>query len=159
MPNNTSASVHEKFMYRALELAALAANSGEVPVGAVIVREGVIVGEGYNRPVSSVDPTAHAEIVALRDAAKNLGNYRLPGATLYVTLEPCTMCVGAIIHARVSQIVFGATEPKAGAICSQNQLLNAGYFNHQVESVGGVCAEICGALVSQFFQQRRLEKR
>lgn len=147
----------EYWMARAIALAAQGEALGEVPVGAVIVRDGEIIGEGFNQPISSCDPTAHAEVVALRNAAQALHNYRLPYATLYVTLEPCTMCVGALVHARIARLVFGTTEPKAGAIVSQSQLLGAGYFNHQITALGGVCAEECQKQLSQFFRLRREE--
>lgn len=143
------------WMARAIALAAEGEALGEVPVGAVIVREGKVLGEGYNQPISSCDPTAHAEVVALRRASAALQNYRLVDATLYVTLEPCTMCVGALVHARIARLVFGTTEPKAGAVVSQSQLLDARYFNHQVTAVGGVCASECQQQLSQFFRQRR----
>ncbi len=143
------------YMQRALTLAKRAQALDEVPVGAVLVKSGEIVGEGWNRPVSSSDPTSHAEIVALRDAAQRLENYRLPDTCLYVTIEPCTMCVGAIIHARVKRVVFGAAEPRAGAVKSQLQLLEGDHFNHRVEWVGGVLAEPCGELIRDFFRARR----
>ncbi len=142
-------------MQHALGLAKRAQVLDEVPVGAVLVKAGEIVGEGWNRPVSSSDPTSHAEIVALRDAAQRLNNYRLPDTCLYVTIEPCTMCVGAIIHARVKRVVFGAAEPRAGAVTSQLQLLEGSHFNHRVEWVGGVLAEPCGNLIRDFFRARR----
>ncbi len=143
------------WMQSALELASRACELGEVPVGAVLVKGGEVIGEGWNRPISSHDPTAHAEIIALRDAATRLNNYRLPGTCLYVTIEPCTMCLGAMIHARVDRIVFGAAEPRAGAVQSQLQLLEAGHFNHRIAWVGGVLAEQCGAMISEFFRVRR----
>ncbi|MGM0767374.1 MAG: tRNA adenosine(34) deaminase TadA [Pseudomonadota bacterium] len=145
----------EKWMARALALAAQAAARGEVPVGAVVVLEGREIGAGFNAPISGCDPTAHAEIRALRDAARRVGNYRLSGATLYVTLEPCTMCVGAIVHSRVSRLVYGAAEPKAGAVESARRTLDEPHFNWQVESVGGVLAEQCGQTISAFFSRRR----
>jgi tRNA(adenine34) deaminase len=139
----------------ALSLAKQAASIGEVPVGAVLVKDGEVLGQGYNRPISTDDPTAHAEIVALRDAGQRLGNYRLPGTTLYVTLEPCTMCAGALIHARIERLVFGAFEPKAGVICSQNRLLEADYLNHNIEVTPGILSDQCSSIVSDFFSQRR----
>lgn len=142
-------------MKLALSLAERAATVGEVPVGALIVRDDAIVGEGWNRPISTSDPTAHAEIVALRAAAASQQNYRLPGCTLYVTVEPCTMCVGASIHARIERLVFGALEPKAGAIVSCFRLLDQGHFNHRIVWCGGVLAERAGALMSEFFRVRR----
>lgn len=143
------------WMARAIGLAAQGEALGEVPVGAVIVRDGQVLGEGFNQPITSSDPTAHAEVVALRSAAQAVQNYRLVGATLYVTLEPCTMCVGALVHARIARLVYGTAEPKAGAVVSQSQLLDANYFNHQIESVGGVCAGECQQQLSQFFRHRR----
>jgi tRNA(adenine34) deaminase len=139
----------------ALSLAQKAGSLGEVPVGAVLVKGGEVLGQGYNCPISSDDPTAHAEIVALRDAGQRLGNYRLPGTTLYVTLEPCTMCTGALIHARIERLVFGAFEPKAGVVCSQNKLLEAGYLNHNIALTAGVLSDECSTIVSEFFSQRR----
>ena len=144
-----------EWMRHALGLAECAVEQDEVPVGAVVVRGDELLGEGWNRPISSHDPTAHAEIIALRDAATRLNNYRLPGTCLYVTIEPCTMCLGAMIHARVDRIVFGAAEPRAGAVQSQLQLLEAGHFNHRIAWVGGVLAEQCGAMISEFFRVRR----
>ncbi|AOS97325.1 tRNA-specific adenosine deaminase [Microbulbifer aggregans] len=143
------------FMQRALELAEIAAERGEVPVGAVVVQNGEIIGEGSNRPIGNCDPSAHAEIVALRRAADHAGNYRLPDATLYVTIEPCTMCFGAMIHARISRLVYGATEPRAGVVESQLQLGQAGFFNHRIAVEGGVMAEEGGDLVRDFFQRKR----
>lgn len=143
------------FMQRALELARAGALLGEVPVGAVLVRDGVVLGEGYNCPISTQDPTAHAEVVALRAAAYQTGNYRLTNSTLYVTLEPCTMCVGALVHARVSRLVYGATEPKAGSVVSHSHLLSGDHFNHRVAHEGGVLADACSACLRDFFQQRR----
>ena len=146
---------HEKWMRRALALADRAENEGEVPVGAVVVCEDQLLGEGWNQVISARDPTAHAEIVALRDAARVADNYRLPGATLYVTLEPCTMCVGAMIHARVTQLVFAAKEPKAGVVCSTCSLLDEPRFNHRVSWRGGVLAEESSQRLQRFFQARR----
>lgn len=147
------------WMQVALELAAKAAALGEVPVGAVVVRDGEVIGAGYNRPISSSDPCAHAEIIALRDAAQREANYRLPGASLYVTIEPCTMCAGAAVHARVDRVIFGATEPKAGVVVSNTNLLAADYLNHRPSWLGGVLEKECGELVSSFFAKRRLQKR
>lgn len=146
---------HELWMRRALNLADRAANEGEVPVGAVLVRDGQLIGEGWNQVIGSRDPTAHAEIVALRDAARAEENYRLPGSTLYVTLEPCTMCAGAIIHARVEQLVFGAEEPRAGVVCSTARLLDEPHYNHRVGWQGGVLADQSSARLKEFFQARR----
>lgn len=142
-------------MQEALTLAREAAACDEVPVGAVVVQDGVIVGRGFNQPISRHDPTAHAEVMALRDAADRLGNYRLPGCLLYVTLEPCVMCVGAIIHARIGRVVFGATDPKTGACGSVVDLFAELRLNHHAEVTGGVLAEECGALLSSFFAARR----
>ncbi len=142
-------------MRRALELAAQAAEQGEVPVGALIVRDGAVIAEGANRPIAAHDPTAHAEIVALRAAANSLGNYRLPGTTLYVTLEPCAMCAAAIIHARVSRLVFGAGDPKAGAVHSVYDLIANPRLNHAVEWTGGVLEAECAELLRSFFRSRR----
>ncbi|MBT5483515.1 MAG: tRNA adenosine(34) deaminase TadA [Gammaproteobacteria bacterium] len=146
---------NQSWMRRALELAQLASELGEVPVGAVIVRDGEIIGEGYNQPISTHDPSAHAEIIALRDAGKNTGNYRLPDSTMYVTIEPCTMCVGALIHARVDTVIFGAREPKAGALASNLQLHEQGHFNHQLKFVEGVLENECSVLMRDFFLSRR----
>lgn len=146
---------HEYWMRRALKLAGHAADAGEVPVGAVVVKDNQLVGEGYNQPIVHADPTAHAEIVAVRDACRRLGNYRLPGCTLYVTIEPCTMCVGALIHARIDQLVFGALEPKAGAVCSQLKLLDQDHYNHYFEWQGDVLAEEARELISSFFYAKR----
>jgi len=146
-----------KWIERALELAERAADVGEVPVGAIVVSNGEVIGEGWNQPISGHDPTAHAEIVALRDAAARVENYRLIGATLYVTIEPCTMCAGAIIHSRVARVVFGATEPKAGAVISNGQVFDQPWMNHRLEYEGGVLADRCSGRISEFFRQRRAE--
>lgn len=145
----------EQFMREALALARQAELCGEVPVGAVVVRDGHVVGVGFNQPVGRQDPTAHAEIEALRDAASRLGNYRLPGCELYVTLEPCVMCAGAIMHARISRVVFGAPDPKTGAAGSVVNLFSESRLNHHAEIIGGVLAEECGVLLSGFFAKRR----
>ncbi len=142
-------------MRHALSEAQRAASLGEVPVGAVVVMAGEIVGRGCNRPISSIDPTAHAEIGALRDAAKVQGNYRLPGSTLYVTVEPCTMCAGALVHARVQCVVFGAPEPRSGALISIAKVLDNDALNHQVVVEGGVLEDECAALLRRFFASRR----
>ena len=142
-------------MREALALAAEAAAAGEVPVGAVVVRDGEIVGRGSNRPISSHDPTAHAEIIALRDAAARAGNYRLPGCELYVTLEPCAMCVGAMVHARIARVVYGATDPKTGACGSIVDLPAIAHWNHHGVFSGGLLAEECGAMLRRFFAERR----
>lgn len=149
----------EYWMARALTLAARGASLGEVPVGAVVVRDGEELGSGFNAPISGCDPTAHAEICALRDAATRVENYRLTGATLYVTLEPCTMCVGAIVHSRISRLVYGTREPKAGAIESARRTLEEPNLNWQVESVGGILQEECSHIISSFFSRRRAEIR
>jgi tRNA(adenine34) deaminase len=144
-----------EFMQAALGLAREAGALDEVPVGAVVVVDGRIIGRGFNQPISRHDPTAHAEIMALRDAAAQLGNYRLPGSTLYVTLEPCVMCTGAIMHARVARVVFGARDPKTGAAGSVVDLYGEERLNHHADIDGGVLAEECGALLSSFFAARR----
>jgi tRNA(adenine34) deaminase len=143
----------ERWMGRALELAAEAERAGEVPVGAVIIDESGELGCGFNQPIGSRDPTAHAEIVALRQAAQRRGNYRLPGTTLYVTVEPCTMCAGALVHARVARLVFGAREPKGGAVMSRPSVL-AG-LNHEISVEEGVLGAECGRRLSRFFEKRR----
>lgn len=147
------------FMQRALMLAREGEQRGEVPVGAVLVREGEIVGEGFNAPISRHDPTAHAEVVALREAAAKAGNYRLDNTTLYVTLEPCTMCVGALVHARVARVVFAASEPKAGSLVSARRQLDSGYYNHVFRFQGGLLAEEAGAMLSDFFRRRRAAQK
>ena len=143
------------FMQVALELARQAASSGEVPVGAVVVKDGQVIGRGFNQPIGLHDPTAHAEVMALRDAAKRLDNYRLPGCTLFVTLEPCLMCCGAIMHARIARVVFGASDPKTGAAGSVMNVFDDARLNHHTETSGGVLAPECGALLSSFFVARR----
>jgi tRNA(adenine34) deaminase len=145
----------QDFMREAMGLAREAAVCGEVPVGALVVREGEIVGRGFNAPISRHDPTAHAEIMALRDAAAKLGNYRLPGCTLYVTLEPCAMCAGAILHARIARVVYGARDAKTGAHGSILDLFAEERLNHHAQVEGGVLAEACGRLLSDFFAARR----
>ncbi len=143
------------FMRRALELAREAEAAGEVPVGALVVRDGEIIAEGFNRPISARDPTAHAEMVVLRAAAARLDNYRLLGTTLYVTLEPCAMCAGAMVHARVQRLVYGATDPRAGAAGSVFNVVQNPALNHRLEVVPGVRAEDCGVLLRSFFVARR----
>ena len=145
----------EAFMRRALALAQEGAALGEVPVGAVVVKDGVIVGEGYNRPISAQDPTAHAEVVAMRAAALQLGNYRLNDCVLYVTLEPCLMCCGALVHGRVRELVYGTDEPKAGSVRSRLAALELPHLNHRVQVRGGVLADECAALLAGFFRARR----
>jgi len=142
-------------MAHALMLAERAEAEGEVPVGAVLVKDGELLAEGWNRPIGLHDPTAHAEVVALRAAGSTLANYRLCDTTLYVTLEPCVMCVGAIAHARVERLVFGAPDPKRGAVESAFELMQPGKFNHNVECEGGVLVEPCAALLRGFFKRRR----
>ncbi len=149
----------EYWMRRALALAEQGGALGEVPVGALIIRAGEVIGEGFNQPISAHDPTAHAEVVALRDAARREQNYRLPETTLYVTLEPCTMCIGALIHARIGRLVYGTTEPKAGVVESRNQLAHTPYYNHLVEVEGGVLMEACQQQLTDFFRQRRAEAK
>ena len=148
-------SLDMNYMREALALARDAGAAGEVPVGAVVVRDGEIVGRGYNAPISLHDPSAHAEIMALRSAAANLGNYRLVGCSLYVTLEPCVMCMGAIFHARVKRVVYGASDQKTGACGSIIDLPAETRLNHHAEVIGGVLADECGGLLSGFFAQRR----
>lgn len=143
------------FMREALAQAKAAAETGEVPVGAVVVVDGRIVGRGFNRPISAVDPTAHAEVVALREAARGVGNYRLVGADVYVTVEPCLMCVGAMVHARVRTVVFGAREPKAGALGSMVDALALPSLNHKFAVVEGVLEEECRGVLQAFFASRR----
>ncbi len=150
---------HEYFMRQALEEAKKAYALAEVPVGAVVVLEGEIIGRGFNQPISSHDPCAHAEVMALRDAAKHVKNYRLVDADLYVTIEPCTMCSGAVVHARVKRVIFAALEPKAGVVCSQMTVFKQPYFNHEVEVVAGVLAQECSNLVQDFFKMRREQKK
>ena len=146
----------EIFMQQALALARRAEAEGEVPVGAVVVRDGEVIGEGWNRPIGLQDPTAHAEVMALRDAARRVGNYRLPGSLLYVTLEPCPMCAGAVVHARVARVVFGASDPRSGAAGSVFDLLPSDRrFNHYTEVAGGVLAAESAELLRQFFRARR----
>ncbi len=148
----------EFWMRRALALARQAAENGEVPVGAVVVMEGRAVGEAYNQPITQQDPSAHAEILALRQAANVVRNYRLSGATLYVTIEPCTMCFGALMHARIGRLVYGAQEPRAGVCESQLQLPEQRFYNHRLEVQGGVLAAECAAQMQSFFARRRKVK-
>ena len=151
----TTLAEHEQWMRRALALADRAGNEGEVPIGAVVVKDGELLGEGWNSVIAYQDPTAHAEVVAMRDAAKMTGNYRLTGATVYVTLEPCTMCAGAMIHARIDKLVFAAKEPKAGVVCSTCSLLDEPRYNHRVSWQGGVLAEDSKERLQAFFRERR----
>jgi tRNA(adenine34) deaminase len=145
----------ETFMREALALAQTAAEVGEVPVGAMVVRDGAVIGRGYNQPVSGHDPTAHAEVVAMRDAARRLGNYRLNDCTLYVTLEPCAMCAGAIMHARIARVVYGAADPKTGACGSVVDLFSEARLNHHATVTGGVLASEATDLLQAFFAARR----
>ncbi|KFX69837.1 zinc-binding protein [Pseudomonas taeanensis MS-3] len=154
-PKIIDRSQDQHFMREALALAAEGAVLGEVPVGAVLVHDGEIIGRGFNCPISSHDPSAHAEMVAVRAAAQSLANYRLPGSTLYVTLEPCSMCAGLIVHARIQRVVYGATEPKAGVVLSRGEFFSQAFLNHRVLIEGGVLAQECGAVLSEFFKARR----
>ena len=150
-----SADLDHQFMQQAIEQAQLAAIAGEVPVGAVLVRDGRVISKAFNRPIALHDPSAHAEMLALREAAKGDENYRLPGSTLYVTLEPCVMCSGAILQARVERVVFGAADPKTGAAGSVLDVFSSKQINHQTSVEGGVMSEECGQLLRSFFQERR----
>jgi len=145
----------EAFMRAALAEARAGLAAGEVPVGALVVLDDVILGQAHNAPIAHADPTAHAEVLALRAAARKAGNYRLPGATLYATLEPCVMCCGAAIHARIARVVYGAADPRAGAVVSRYRLLDDVRSNHRVETLGGVLEAECGALLKEFFEGRR----
>jgi tRNA(adenine34) deaminase len=145
----------EAFMRAALAEARAGLAAGEVPVGAVVVLDDEIIAQAHNAPIALADPTAHAEVLALREAARKAGNYRLPRATLYATLEPCVMCCGAAIHARVARVVYGALDPKAGAIESRHRLLDGERSNHRIETLGGVLEADCGALLKEFFEARR----
>lgn len=147
--------MHDRWMQKALAQARCAGKQGEVPVGAVVVCEGELIASGFNQPIERHDPTAHAEVVALRRAAAHLGNYRLTGCTLYVTLEPCLMCCGAMSHARIEQVVFGAADPKTGVVSSVDQVFNRPGVLHRIPWVGGVLADECGALLKDFFKARR----
>lgn len=155
MPAIIDRSRDRDFMLLALEQARLGAAQGEVPVGAVLVVDGEVIGKGYNSPIGRHDPSAHAEMVAVRAAAESLANYRLPGSTLYVTLEPCSMCAGLIVHARIGRVVFGAREPRAGVAESQGRFFEQGFLNHRTLVEGGVLAEECGAVLAEFFRARR----
>jgi len=149
------AELDHQFMEQALEQAGIAALAGEVPVGAVIVRNGEVISRAFNQPITNHDPSAHAEILALRDAAASAENYRLPGTTLYVTLEPCIMCAGAILHARVDRIVYGAADPKTGAAGSVLDVFSSKQINHQTVIEGGMMAQECSQLLRDFFKERR----
>jgi len=154
----TNPPPYDAWMAAALEEAARARDAGEVPIGAVVVLDGAIVGRGFNQPITSGDPTAHAEIVAIRAAARAVGNYRLTGATLYVTIEPCLMCVGAFIHARIGTVVYGAPEPRTGSLESTVRAGDLPGHNHRFAVVGGVRAEECRLLLQDFFRERRARK-
>jgi tRNA(adenine34) deaminase len=149
------AELDRQFMQQALSQAKLAAAAGEVPVGAVLVRDGQIISTGFNQPITNSDPSAHAEMMALRAAAQSESNYRLPGTTLYVTLEPCTMCAGAMLHARVERVVFGATDPKTGAAGSVLNVFSEKQINHQTQVEGGIMGGECGQVLRDFFKERR----
>ena len=149
------AELDRQFMQQALDQAKLAATAGEVPVGAVLVRDGQVISSGFNQPISNSDPSAHAEMMALRSAAQDESNYRLPGTTLYVTLEPCTMCAGAMLHARVERVVFGAADPKTGAAGSVLNVFSEKQINHQTQVEGGIMSEECGQILRNFFKERR----
>lgn len=149
------AELDRQFMQQALEQAKLAALAGEVPVGAILVRDGQVISTGFNRPIGDHDPSAHAEILALRSAAQGDANYRLPGTTLYVTLEPCVMCSGAMLHARVERVVYGAPDPKTGAAGSALDVFSSKQINHQTQVEGGVLAQECGQVLRDFFKERR----
>ena len=149
------AELDRQFMQQALDQAKLAAAAGEVPVGAVLVRDGQVISTGFNQPITNSDPSAHAEMMALRAAASDESNYRLPGTTLYVTLEPCTMCAGAMLHARVDRVVFGATDPKTGAAGSVLNVFSEKQINHQTQVEGGIMSEECGQVLRDFFKERR----
>lgn len=154
-PRIIDRSQDERFMREALELARQGAALGEVPVGAVLVQGGEVVGRGYNCPIGTHDPSAHAEMVAIRMAALAAQNYRLPASTLYVTLEPCSMCAGLIVHARIARVVYGTTEPKAGVAVSRGQFFEQTFLNHRVLIEGGLLAEECSEMLSAFFKARR----
>ena len=154
-----SANKDVDWMREALTLAEQAAKEGEVPVGAVVVLNGHVIGRGFNRPISTCDPSAHAEIVALRDAAKNIQNYRLNDATLYVTLEPCSMCAGAMVHSRIRHLVYGATESKAGVVNSHGEFFKQPFLNHQLTVTAGVLKNESQVLLKRFFKQRRAAKK
>lgn len=158
-PNIPASENDIAFMREALRLAEQAAQAGEVPVGAVVVKDGQVVGRGSNAPISKHDPTAHAEIAAMRDAAQSLGNYRLVGCELFVTLEPCVMCVGAMFHARIARVVYGARDPKTGAAGSVLDLFDETRLNHHAQIEGGLLAEECGKVLSEFFALRRAQQK
>lgn len=155
-PNSEGQGIEdEQFMRAAFEEALVSQAAGEVPVGAVVVLNGEIIGRGHNRVVSDHDPSAHAEIIALRQAGQTLRNYRMPSASLYVTIEPCSMCAGALVHSRIQTLVFGAPEPRAGVVCSQRRFFESDFLNHRVAVRGGVLTQACGELMQRFFSERR----
>ena len=154
-PKIIDRSQDERFMREAMELARQGAERGEVPVGAVLVQDGEVIGRGFNCPISTSDPSAHAEMVAIRAAAAAVQNYRLPGSTLYVTLEPCSMCAGLIVHSRIARVVYGALEPKAGVAVSRGQFFSQDFLNHRVLIEGGLLAQECSEMLSAFFKARR----
>lgn len=154
--NKSQATLDEGFMREALSLARKGAEQGEVPVGAVLVYQGEVIGRGFNQPIAAADPSAHAEMQAIRQAAKRLKNYRLPDTTLYVTLEPCSMCAGLLVHARIARLVYATTEPRAGAVVSQGNFFARPCLNHRVQTEGGVLAQESAELLRAFFRARRL---
>ncbi|MDH1053747.1 tRNA adenosine(34) deaminase TadA [Aquipseudomonas alcaligenes] len=154
-PKIIDRSQDERFMREAMELARQGSERGEVPVGAVLVQDGEVIGRGFNCPISTSDPSAHAEMVAIRAAAAAVQNYRLPGSTLYVTLEPCSMCAGLIVHSRIARVIYGTTEPKAGVAVSRGQFFSQDFLNHRVLIEGGVLAQECSEMLSAFFKARR----
>ena len=149
------AELDQQYMRMAIEQAQLAAQSGEVPVGAVLVRDGQVISKAFNKPIANHDPSAHAEMLALREAALSEGNYRIPGSTLYVTLEPCAMCSGAMLHARIDRVVYGAPDPKTGAAGSALDIFSSKQINHQTSVDGGIMSDECGQLLREFFKGRR----
>jgi tRNA(adenine34) deaminase len=151
----TQAELDQQYMRMAIEQAQLAAKAGEVPVGAILVKDGEVISKAFNKPIANHDPSAHAEMLALRDAALTEKNYRIPGSTLYVTLEPCAMCSGAMLHARIDRVVFGAPDPKTGAAGSVLDLFSSKQINHQTTVEGGIMSEECGQLLRDFFRGRR----
>ena len=159
MTQTATTTTDSDFMQIALYLAQQAALNDEVPVGAIVVKDGIVIGRGSNAPITLQDPTAHAEIIAMREAAQHLGNYRLVDCTLYVTLEPCAMCSGALQHARIARLVYGASDPKTGACGSVVNLMGEPKLNHHCEVLASVLAEECGAILTAFFKQRRLSNK
>ena len=159
MTQTATTTTDSDFMQIALNLAQQAALNDEVPVGAIVVKDGIVIGRGSNAPIGLHDPTAHAEVIAMREAAQHLGNYRLVDCTLYVTLEPCAMCSGALQHARIARLVYGASDPKTGACGSVVNLMGEPKLNHHCEVLASVLAEECGAILTAFFKQRRLSNK